>query len=104
MVAAETLQFVQNFKKHPQDEITPRATAVARLAVDIEKNDIGVGDDRPLDVRKEHGIFHLALKKLDRLLTVTVVGVRAVIEQIRQNLQEVRLTRTKKTRNPDTHL
>jgi len=51
---------------------------MAYQSSDIAKKDIGVGDDRPLDLANEHGIFRLALKEVDRLLTVTVVGARAV--------------------------
>src|ERR1700730_11746025 len=52
----------------------------------------GVGDDRPLDVPEEHGVFHLALKKLDSLPTLAIVRVRVVLEQVGQHLQEMRLT------------
>jgi hypothetical protein len=51
--ARHPLQLVQYLEEHSQDQVTPRA--VVSLAVDIEEDDIGVGDDRPLDVPEEHG-------------------------------------------------
>jgi hypothetical protein len=59
------------------------------LAVDVEKNDIGICSDCTLYVRKEHGVFHLALEEIDGLLTHPVICVVAVVEQTRQHLQEV---------------
>jgi hypothetical protein len=77
---------------------------VVGLAVDVEQNDIGVGGNRTFDVPKEHGVFDLALKELDSLPTLAVVRVRMVLEQIRQHLQEVRLTGAEKARDPDADL
>ena len=104
VIAAVALQLVQDLEEDPQDQVTPRAAAVVGLAVDVEEDDIGVGDDRPLDVPKEHGVLDLALEELDRLLALAVVRVRAVVEQVRQHLQEVRLAGAEEARNPDAHL
>ena len=77
VVAAVALQLVQDLEEDPQDQVTARAAAVVGLAVDVEEDDIGVGDDGPLDVAKEHGVLDLALEELDRLLALAVVRVRA---------------------------
>src|SRR5205823_636447 len=74
------------------------------LAVDVEKNDIGVGGNSPLNVREEHGVLHLALKEFDGLSCLSVVRMRPVSEQVRNDLQEVRLPGTEEARNPDAHL
>ena len=95
VIAAVALQFVEDFEEHSQDQIT--TCAMIGLAVDIEKDDIGAGGDRPLDVRKEHGVLHLALKEINGLPGLPVMRVLPVVEQIRQHFQKVRLARTKKS-------
>ena len=79
VIAAVALQFVQDFEEDSKDEVASRGTTVVGLAVDVEENDIGVCDNRPFDVPEEHGVFHLALKELDRLFTLAIVRVRAVV-------------------------
>ena len=103
VIATVALQLIQDLQKDPQDQVTSGAAAVVGLAVDVEEEDIGRGDDRPLDVPKEHGVFHLAFKEIHRLLALAVVRVRAVMEQVRQHFQKVRLTGAKETRDPDAH-
>ncbi len=97
MIATVTLQLIQDLEEDSQDQITSGAAAVIGLTVDVEEDDIGVGDDGSLDVPKEHGVFHLALKEIHRLLALAVVRVRAVMEQVRQHFQKVRFTRAKET-------
>jgi hypothetical protein len=70
------------------------------LVVDIAKNDAGGATIARLISATSMASFTLLSKEVERLLTMAVVGVRVVVEQIRQNLQELRLTRTKKPRNP----
>ena len=92
VIAAVALQLVQDFEEDSQDEVASRGATVVGLAIDVEEDDIGVGDNRPLDVPEEHGVFDLALKELDSLFTFAVVSVSAVVQEVRQNLEEVRFT------------
>ena len=96
VIAAVALQFVQDLQKDPQDQVAARAAAVIGLAVDIEEDDIGIGDDGTFDVAEEHGILHLALEKIHSLLALPVIRVRAIAEQVRQHLQEMRLAGAEK--------
>src|SRR3984893_17008525 len=57
----------------------------------------------PVSAKSGEG-HQLALEKLNRLPPLAVVRVRVILKQIRQHLQEVRLSGAQETRNPDAHL
>ncbi len=103
VIPAVALQLIQDLEEDPQDQVTSGAAAVVGLAVDVEEDDISIGDDGSLDVSKKHGVLDLALKEIHRLLALAVVRVRAVMEQVRQHFQKVRFTRAKEARNPNAH-
>ena len=102
VVAAVALHLVQDLEEDREDGVPARA--VVGLAVDVEEDDIGVGGDGPLDVPEEHGVLDLALEELDGLLALALVRVRAVAQQVRQHLDEVRLARAEEARDPDADL
>jgi hypothetical protein len=78
---------------------------MSRFAVDVKEDHVGVaGSHGALDVRIKNRIFDLAAKELDRLLAFTIESVSAVAEQVRKNLQKMRLTGSKEAGNPDSHL
>ena len=50
VVAAVALQLIQDLQEHPEDEIASCPAPVGGLVVDVEEDDIGVGNDRALNV------------------------------------------------------
>jgi hypothetical protein len=53
---------------------------VVGLAVDVKQDDIGIPNDRSLDVPEQHGVFNLALEKLDCLFTLAVMHMSSVLK------------------------
>ena len=100
VVAAVALHLVEDLEEDGQDGVPARA--VVGLAVDVEEDDVGVRGDGPLDVAEEHGILDLGLEELDRppRLARRASG-SAVPQQVRQDLDEVRLARAEEAGDPD---
>ena len=73
MIATVALQLIQDLEEDPQDQVTARAAAVVGFTVDVEQDDISVGDDCPFNVSKEHGVLHLAFKEIHCLFALAVV-------------------------------
>ena len=104
VVAAVTLQLVENLEEHPEDDVPPVAAAVRRLRIDIEEDDIGIGGDGALDVAEQNSVLDLAFEELDGELGLAVLAVGLVREEVGDDLQEVRLAGAEEPGNPNAHL
>jgi hypothetical protein len=78
VVAAESLQFVQDLEKRRQDKITPRATAVTPLLSILQRMTPVSATIARLISATSMASFTLLSKESTACFTMTVVGVRAV--------------------------
>ncbi len=100
MVAAVAELLVEDLQEHAQDRIAP--AAAVGLAVDVEQDDVGTGVDGALDVAGEHGVLDLAVEKINRPARLALVADLPVLQQVGEDLQEVRLARAEEAGDPDT--
>src|SRR3569833_1939499 len=75
------------------------------LTVDIKKDDLGVRIGHALEVTLKRAVAnHLLDKEIERRpLLLAGLANRMVGEQVRKDLDEVRLTRSEEAGNPDAH-
>jgi hypothetical protein len=89
MLGTVALHLVQDLEEDRQNGVTARLRV--SLAVDVEEDHIGLRGHGALDVAQQHGILDLGLKELDGLPDLAVVRVRAILEQVGEDFDEVRL-------------
>ncbi|MCY1354413.1 hypothetical protein D9M69_407890 [compost metagenome] len=103
MVAAESLVLVE----HAQEDIEDRVAGIvgARLAVDVEQDDISAIGNGFVDICANHRIAHLAGIEEGNSVTGIPLGIPSldVGQQVGQGLQEMRLARAEETTDPDAY-
>ena len=93
MIPAESFLLVENSQKDPEEGITSRG--VIRLAVDVEEDRLDGRVDDPLQISVEGRISELLFEELDPTLPFAIVDVLGVLEEVGEDLDEVRLTAAK---------
>jgi len=102
-IARKALHLVEHTQEDLQDGV---AVALGiGLGVDVEEDDIGLAGHSTTHVADEQRILDLRLEELRcaALLSVAGVGSLQVGEQVRQDLDEVRLAGTEEARHPHPH-
>ncbi len=99
MVPAEAELLVEHLEEDPQDGVAP-AGGVG-LAVDVEQADIDGGADGALDVGGQHGVLDLAVEEIDGAPGLSGVADNEVLQQVGEDLEEVRLAGAEEPRDPD---
>src|SRR5690606_4140230 len=92
MVTTKAELFVKHPEKDSQDGVTT-ITAV-RLAVDVEQKNVRSRTDRTSDIGGKHGVFNLLVEEVDGLLGLAIPCDAPVFQQIGENFDEVRFTRS----------
>ena len=100
--STEALHFIEHFQENRNDGILVLLATLFTLRVDVEQNYIGRNRCSQSHVSKNHAVFdfRIFLKVLKRSLAI----YGFVLQQIREDFQEVRFTASKETGNPNTHL
>jgi hypothetical protein len=103
-VAAVTELFVEDAQKDLQDDIA--LILAVGLGVDVEQDHIGTALHRALNIREQHRVLDLVLvEELGGPFGATVLRVHRfdVLEQVGEDLDEVRLAGAEGARDPDGH-
>ena len=102
-ITRQALHLVEHAQEDLQDGIA--VVLGIGLGVDVEQDDIGLPGHGALHVAQEHGVFELALEEVERALGLAGTGLFGlhVGQQVRQDLDEVRLTRTEEAGHPHAH-
>jgi hypothetical protein len=103
-VAGVAKLFVEHAQEDLQDGVAVRLAV--GLGVDVEEDDIGGALHGALNIGQQHGVFDLlVVKELGgaALFARLRVGRFDVFQQVRQDLDEVRLARAKEAGHPNAH-
>ena len=103
-IPAEAQLFVEDTKEDLQDDIAIRLAV--SLGIDVEQNDIGAAGHCALHVCEQHGVLDLVvIKELGSPLGGAILRIDCldVLQQVGEDLDEVRLARAKEAGDPDAH-
>ena len=93
--------------EHAQEDLQDGVgVGLVGFGVDVKQDDIGRALHCSLNVSMQHGVFNfLVVKELGSVAILPGLEVMSldIFQQVRQYLDEVRLTRAEKARHPDTH-
>ncbi|MCY1458034.1 hypothetical protein D9M71_753830 [compost metagenome] len=93
--------------EHAQEDIEDRVAGIvgARLAVDVEQDDISAIGSGFVDICANHRIAHLTGIEEGNSVTGIPLGIPSldVGQQVGQGLQEMRLARAEETTDPDAY-
>ena len=103
-IGAEAELLVEHAQEHLEDDVA--LVLAVGLGVDVEEHHVGTAAHRALDVGEQHRILDLVLVEEGSgafLLPGGGVGGFEVLEQVGQDLDEVRLARAEEAGHPDAH-
>jgi hypothetical protein len=103
-VAREAQFFIEDAKEDLQDGVA--VVLAVGLGVDVEQDHIGRALHGAVDVGQQHGVLDLfVVKELGcvAFLPGGRIGRLDVLQQVGQDLDEVRLAGAEETRHPDAH-
>ena len=100
--ATESLHFIEDAQENIDDRILILLATCVALGIDIKKDHVRGRLRRQLHIRQNHriGDFLVFHKVIER----APVAHLLILQQIGQNLQEVRFTASKEAGDPDAHL
>ena len=103
ILAAEPLHLVKHTPEHREDGSAPVLSI--GTAVDIKKDDIGISVCRAFDISEKQGVLDFTLEELRGPSAFRSLGVTGfpVVQQVGQDLDEVRLARPEEAGDPDAH-
>ena len=93
---------IENFEEDFKDRIF--FVFGRSAAIDVEKDDICVAVYCCMDITEQHAVGNFLAEELDRMLSLTTKLCLTVLQQVGQDLDEVRLTATEEAGDPDTDL